>query len=204
MKKMIVMAALALFGTQFAKAQVQKGNFLVGGTLGFKSNTVKVDGADNKTTVSDITLSPKAGYALSDKWMVGVFVDGTFGSTKKEVGSLETKDKDNFIAPGVFVRNYCQIADSKVYFTSEANVSYGFGSTEVNDVKTFKTTGIKANLMPGISYLVGKHLMLEGNLGGISYENLTDKAEVGGVKTKRSEFDFNFIKSFRVGASFLF
>ncbi|WP_126245794.1 outer membrane beta-barrel protein [Chitinophaga rhizosphaerae] len=204
MKKMIVMAALALFGTQFAKAQVQKGNFLVGGSVGVNSVTGKVDGSDNKNTETTFTISPKAGYALSDKWMVGVFVEGSFYTNKEKVGATTTKDKTNTIAPGVFVRNYCQIADSKVYFTSEANVSYGFGTIETNDVKTDKTSTIKANLMPGISYLVGKHLMLEGNIGGLTYSNQTIKPEAGGADTKISTLDFNFIKSFQVGVSFLF
>lgn len=204
MKKMIVMAALALFGAQFAKAQVQKGNFLVGGTLGINSYTNKVDGSDNKETKTTFTISPKAGYALSDKWMVGVFVDGRFFTDKDKVGATTTKDKETTIAPGVFVRNYCQIADSKVYFTSEANVSYGFGTFKENDVKTAKTSEIRANLMPGISYLVGKHLMLEGNFGGLTYSNLTTKPEGAGADVKESTLDFNFIKSFQVGVSFLF
>lgn len=204
MKKMIVMAALALFGSQFAKAQVQKGNFLVGGTLGFSSETQKTDGVDGKFTSSNLIISPKAGYALSDKWMVGVFVDGTFGTSKTEAGEVESKDKNTMIAPGVFVRNYCQIGDSKVYFTSEANVAYGFGNIEEDNVKTDKISGIRANIMPGISYLVGKHLMLEGNFGGLTYQNTTEKPENGGAETKTSSFDFNFIKSFQVGVSFLF
>lgn len=204
MKKMIVMAALALFGSQFAKAQVQKGNFLVGGTLGYKSTSEKVDGSDNKETTSDFTISPKAGYALSDKWMVGVFVEGAFGATKEEVGEAEAKTKSTFILPGVFVRNYCQIGDSKVYFTSEANVGYGFGNNKIGDEKTDKTTGFRAQVMPGISYLVGKHLMLEGNFGGLSYSNMTNELEASGAKTKTSSFDFNFVKSFQVGVSFLF
>lgn len=204
MKKMIVMAALALFGTQFAKAQVQKGNFLVGGSIGINSTTNKVDGSDNKKTVTNFAISPKVGYALSDKWMVGVFVGGEFGSVKDKVGEATAKTKTNMIAPGIFVRNYCQIADSKVFFTSEANVSYGFGSTKMGDTKVSKSSEIKANLMPGISYLVGKRLMLDGQFGGLSYVNGYDKAEVSGVKAKYSTIDFNFIKSFSVGASFLF
>ncbi|WP_109695187.1 outer membrane beta-barrel protein [Chitinophaga deserti] len=204
MKKMIVMAALALFGTQFAKAQVQKGNFLVGGSVGINSKTEKVDGSDNKETATKFTISPKVGYALSDKWMVGVFVDGTFNSTKDKVGEVTSKTKGNMIAPGIFVRNYCQIADSKVFFTSEANVAYGFGSKKVGDTKVSKTTGINANLMPGISYLVGKRLMLDGQFGGLSYLNTTEKMEATGAKNKTSTIDFNFIKSFSVGASFLF
>lgn len=204
MKKMIVMAALALFGSQFAKAQVQKGDILVGGTVGFTNSSSKVDGTDTKNTVSNFTISPKAGYALSDKWMVGVFVDGTFGTEKDEVGSVTTKEKSTMIAPGVFVRNYCQIADSKVYFTSEANVSYGFGNYKAGDVKVSKTSAINANVVPGISYLVGKHLMLEGQFGGLGYSNETVELEATGAKTKNSDFAFNFTKKFRVGVSFLF
>ncbi len=204
MKKMIVMAALALFGTQFAKAQVQKGNFLVGGTLGVNSTTEKVDGSDNKETSTTFTISPKAGYALSDKWMVGVFVGSSFGTNKDKVGEVTTKSKHTMIAPGIFVRNYCQIADSKVFFMSEANVSYGFGNDKAGDVKTYKYSTISANVVPGISYLVGKRLMLEGQFGGLGYRNETKTTEATDAKLKTSEFAFNFTKEFTVGVAFLF
>lgn len=205
MKKMIVMAVLGLVGTQFAKAQVQKGDFLVGGNVGVNSTTQKIDGSDDKTTATRFNISPKVGYALSDKWMVGVFVGAGFSNEKEEDGATTVKEKTHMITPGVFVRNYHMLGESKVAIFGEANVAYGFGSTKVEDTKTASGNILEANVVPGITYFVTKRFMLEGVFGGITYRNETSKPEPAGEpKSTTSTFDFSFTKQFQVGVSWLF
>lgn len=205
MKKMIVLAVVGLFGTQFAKAQVSKGDFLVGGTVGINTTTNKPNDAnDNKTTTTEFSISPKVGYALSDKWMIGVFAETLFGTQKTELAGVETKDKMNLIVPGVFVRNYHVIGGSKFAFFGEANVGYGFGQTKEDGTKTESLSGIYANVQPGISYFVTKHFVIEGVFGGLSYANTTSEAEGTNIKSKTSTFDFQFTKQFNLGVSFLF
>ncbi|AWO01263.1 hypothetical protein DLD77_05945 [Chitinophaga alhagiae] len=206
MKKMIVMAVLGLVGTQFAKAQVQKGDFLVGGNVGVTSTTPdKVDGSDDKTTTTTFNISPKVGYALSDKWMVGVFVDAGFANIKDVDAGTTTKIKSHLIAPGIFVRNYHMLGESKVAIFGEANVSYGFGSVKADDTKTASLNTLEANVLPGITYFVTKRFMLEGVFGGITYRTETEKAQPAGTpKTTTSTFDFSFTKQFQVGVSWLF
>ncbi|MGN7719897.1 outer membrane beta-barrel protein [Chitinophaga sp. 22620] len=203
MKKMIVVAVLGLFGTQFANAQVKKGNVLVGGNVGFSTNTVEQDGAAGKRTNTAFNISPKAGYALSDKWMVGVFVGTTFSTYKDELTEPDTESKNNMIAPGVFVRNYHMLGE-KVALFGEANVSYGFGSAKQNDTKVYENNEIQANIVPGISYFVNKRIVLEGVFGGINYTNAKSERVVDGNETTNSTFSFDFTKEFSVGVSFLF
>lgn len=206
MKKMIVMAVLGLVGTQFAKAQVQKGNFLVGGNVGISSTTNKPnEDVDEKLTTTSFNISPKVGYALSSTWIVGVFANAEFNNIKDVDGDVTTKRKTNMIAPGIFVRHYHMLGESKVGLFGEANVAYGFGSTKLEDTKTASFTAIEANLVPGISYFVTKRLMLEGVFGGLTYRNETAKAEPAGTpKSTTSTFDFSFTKEFQVGVAFLF
>ena len=205
MKKMIVLAVMGLFGTQFAKAQVAKGDFLVGGTVGINSTSVKLnDAIDDKTTTTEFFISPKVGYALSDKWMVGVFARTNFSSMKQEVAGVETDEKSNLIIPGVFVRNYHVIGGSKFAFFGEANVGYGFGQTKEDGTKTGSVSGIYANVQPGISYFVTKCFVIEGVFGGLGYANETGETEGTDIKSKTSAFDFQFTKEFALGVSFLF
>ncbi|GEP94869.1 outer membrane beta-barrel protein [Chitinophaga cymbidii] len=204
MKKMIVLAVMGLFGTQFAKAQVAKGDFLVGGNVGVYNRTDKPDGSDDKETTTAFGISPKVGYAISDKWMVGVFATTSFGTHKEEVAGVETKDQTTSIAPGIFVRNYHNLGSSKFAFFGEANVSYEFGQQKTDGTKTSSFNTINANVLPGIAYFVTKSFVLEGTFGGIMYANTVNKAEPSGAKFKTSEFGLSFTDQFTLGVSFLF
>lgn len=205
MKKMIVLAVMGLFGTQFAKAQVAKGNFLVGGNVSVMSNTMKMEVLEEKTTTTAFGISPRVGYAISDKWVVGVMAETAFGTVKMEEEGLDGKTQTSSIAPGLFVRNYNNIGGSKFAIFGEANVSYGFGSTKVEGTKTMSSTSINANIEPGIAYFVTKCLMLEGKFGGIGFDNTVMKAEPSGDKISTStSFGLTFTNEFSVGVSFLF
>lgn len=203
MKKMIMLAALGLFGIQFANAQVKKGNVLVGGNVNIATGSTKTDGVDGKRTNTSFGISPKAGYAVSDKWMVGVFVGTEFSNSKNKTVEPNTESKSTTIAPGVFVRNYHMLGE-KVALYGEANVAYGFGTTKANDTKTQSFNGIDANIVPGISYFVSKRLVLEGEFGGLNFNNSKNTDEISKVETTNTSFNFDFTKTFRVGVSFLF
>lgn len=205
MKKMIVLAVVGLFGTQFAKAQVAKGDFLVGGGVGISTTSYKEnDATDDKMTTTEFFISPKVGYALSDKWMIGVMAETNFFTEKGEVAGVEDKYSTTMIIPGVFVRNYHVIGGSKFAFFGEANVGYGFGQTKQDGDKVSSNSGIYANVQPGISYFVTKCFVIEGVFGGLNYANTTSEAEGSGIKSKSSAFDFAFTKQFQLGVSFLF
>ncbi|NSL89690.1 outer membrane beta-barrel protein [Chitinophaga solisilvae] len=200
MKKLIVLAAVALFGTQVAKAQLSKGNVILGGQVNVNTESTKVKGSDNKTTSTSFGISPKVGLALNQNWVVGVFANTQFGS--KKVNDVKFKSLD--ITPGIFVRNYHMIGESKFAFFAEANAGYTFGNEKTAGTKTDTHNGFSVNVLPGITYFVTKHFMIEGAFGGLGYSYLQNKNEATKVKTNVSSFDFNFTKQFNLGVNFIF
>ncbi|MBO9731818.1 MAG: outer membrane beta-barrel protein [Chitinophaga sp.] len=201
MKKLIVLAAVALFGTQVAKAQFSKGDVILGGNLNVSTRTDKAKDADKKDTETKFGISPKVGVALNSNWVVGLFADTKFGSHKT---ILDAKTKTFDITPGVFVRNYHMIGQSKFAFFAEANAGYHFGNTKLNDNKVSTVNGFSVNVLPGITYFVTKHFMVEGAFGGLSYGYDQTKLEATGAKTNTSKFDFNFPKEFSLGVNWIF
>lgn len=204
MKKLIVMAAVVLFGTQVAKAQLSKGDVILGGTVNVKTTSEKFKGSDDKTTTTNFGISPKVGYALNPNWVIGVFAESNFGSEKVTKAGKEAKEKTLAITPGVFVRNYHMIGQSKFAFFAEANAGYGFGNTKQDGTKMSTFNSFNVNVVPGITYFVTKHFMLEGNFGGLGYAYQQDKTEATGAKLNTSTFDFNFTKKFELGVNFIF
>jgi hypothetical protein len=201
MKKLIVMAAVALFGTQVAKAQFSKGDVILGGNLNVHSRSDKEKDADQKKTSTSFGISPKVGVALNQNWVVGVFASSDFGFAKAYDG---TKTKTYTVTPGIFARNYYMLGQSKFAFFAEANAGYHFGGEKVKDVKTATYNGFTVNVLPGISYFVTKHFMIEGAFGGLSYNYDQKKTEATGAKTNTSKSDFDFPSKFMLGVNWIF
>lgn len=201
MKKLIVMAAVVLFGANVAKAQFSKGNIILGGNLNVTTESQKTKGSDNKTTSTSFGISPKVGVAINPNWVVGVFARTDFATDKNAAGK---KDKHSYITPGIFARNYHMLGDSKFAFFAEANAGYLFGNDKVDGTKTNTYNGVDVRVLPGITYFVSKRFMVEGAFGGLSYTYLQDKAEATGAKTNTNRFSFDFPKEFQVGVNWIF
>ncbi len=201
MKKLIVMAAVALFGTQVAKAQISKGDILLGGNVNVNTHSQKTKDADDKLTTTSFGVSPKVGYALNNNWVVGVFAGTNFGFAKD---ANNNKTKSLSIAPGIFVRNYQMLGQSKFAFFAEGNASYGFGNTKYNGDKLNSFNSFNVNVAPGIAYFVTKRFMIEGQFGGLGYNWKQTKAEGTGTKVNTSDFNFNFTQEFALGVNFKF
>jgi hypothetical protein len=201
MKKLIVMAAVVLLGATAAKAQFKKGDVILGGNLNVTTESQKVKDADTKKNNTTFGVSPKVGVALNPNWVVGIFARTEFDFDKNLDG---TKDKKYYITPGIFARNYHMLGESKFAFFAEANAGYNFGSEKYNDVKTTSYNGFSVRVLPGITYFVNKHFMLEGAFGGLNYTYLQEKAEATGVKTNTNHFSFDFPKEFQLGVNWIF
>jgi hypothetical protein len=202
MKKLIVLAAVALFGTQVAKAQFSKGDVILGGNLNVSTNSSKQKDVDNsKTSSTSFGISPKVGVALNPNWVIGVFAQSSFSSSKD---NKDIKSTSYSITPGVFVRNYHMIGQSKFAFFAEGNAGYKFGTSKYDGTKTNTLNGFSVNVLPGITYFVTKHFMLEGTFGGLSYNYTQNKQESTGIKTNKSSFDFDFPTEFGIGVNWIF
>ncbi|HVI44554.1 MAG TPA: outer membrane beta-barrel protein [Chitinophaga sp.] len=200
MKKLIVMAAVALFGAQVAKAQLKKGDILLGGTVNVYTKSEKTKDTDKKTTNTGFGVSPKVGMALNSNWVVGLFAETQF--TFDKINGV--KNNTTAIYPGVFVRNYHMLGQSKFAFFAEANAGYAYEKEKRADKDYSKTNGFKVNVLPGITYFVTPHFMVEGAFGGLSYAYGQEKFEGTDVKVNHSNFDFTFTRQFNLGVNFIF
>ena len=113
--KKVLFAALMTIAVQGVFAQVNKGQWLVGGNAGFES----IKHGEGKAT--SFTFSPKGGYFFIDNFAGGLRVDLT--SVKPKGGDASTQ---TLIAP--FLRYYFLPAAQKVNIFADA--SYGFGSVK--------------------------------------------------------------------------
>lgn len=153
MKKVLFVAFMTVCA-QGVFAQINKGQWLVGGTLGFQSSK-QGDADENKVTT--LTLSPNAGYFFIDKLAGGLRVSFESEKNKSEDDATSTL----LVSP--FVRYYFLDAAEKVNVFADA--SYGFGSTGQSD---------KASLS-GFAFTAGPAVFLTPNVAlelGLTYRSL--------------------------------
>lgn len=163
--KKVLFAALLLIGTSGAFAQINKGQWLVGGNAGFNSSKW----GEAKST--SFELNPDAGYFFAKQLAGGLRVSVT--------SSKDEGDEDSYssfmVAP--FVRYYFMPAAQKVSVFADA--SYGFGSQgqgEKSSISGFK-------FMAGPALFLSPHTALEFTVGyqSLKYENIDDRNNTIGV-----------------------
>lgn len=117
MKKFVLAALCAVLATAaFTQGNINKGDWMLGGTAGFASS--KYEDIDN-SKVTSVTISPNAGY---------FFINNFAGGIRFEFESEKPEDEDAtsglLVAP--FLRYYFLPSTQKVNVFLDA--SYGFGS----------------------------------------------------------------------------
>lgn len=173
MKKgfMVAMATI-LIHTGFA--QVNQGQWLVGGNAGFSSSKT---GEYKSTTIS---FAPNAGYFFINNFAGGLRFD--VESTKNKYGSLgEEKSSATTIAP--FLRYYFLPAAQKVNVFADA--SYGFGSLKGDESESVSVSAFQ--FMAGPAIFLSPNTALEATLG---YSSL--KMEGASERTNTFQFGVGF------------
>lgn len=147
MKKILLAGAVALFG--FSNAQIQKGNWMLGGQV---ANFQFTNGLN-------VNLSPQAGYFLKDNWAVGAKL-GINVYSPKGVSGVQTNWN-----LGAFTRYYLGKNDVNTLlkngrFFGEATV--GFGG--YNSSYASSTNGAQLGIGAGYAYFITKNVSLDALL----------------------------------------
>jgi hypothetical protein len=169
MKKLLFAAAMLVFGAT-ANAQLQKGNFMVGGELAAANF-----GLDSGSAYS-LQITPQAAFFVQDNWAVGPYVKLGFAGANSQttfdygVGALSRY----YFSPGE------QGLDNLLKhgrFFLEGNA--GIGGRNISDGGG-SANGLDLGFGPGYTYFVTKNIGLDasvkfnGNLGFGSAGNTTD------------------------------
>ncbi|MCD9573460.1 outer membrane beta-barrel protein [Flavobacterium soyae] len=189
MKKILVMAALAV--CSFANAQ--KGTILVGGNIGYSSETV--DYTNSETKSNQFSFSPKVGYQFHDNWTVGG--EFTVASSKNDQGVNEYKTNDFKL--GAFVRYSVPLNQT---FSVFADLGAGIQNRTEKDYvgpnyTKYKADGMYVGVTPALFINMQKGFGLNFSIGGLGYDTLSYDNNGPDV----NNFYFNFGQTFNIGIS---
>lgn len=218
MKKIaLIITVLSLFSLKVT-AQISAGTIYFGGGLGFSSGSGKTTIKTSNTTTeikdpvtTSFSISPGAGYILSEQFGVGL--NFGFSSTTTKEDSTNYSDKTTssnfFINP--YFRYYLMLEDN-FGFTGTLNIRFGTGSSKsetkignvTNTVEGPKLSNLSFGITPGIIYFPTSKIGLEANIGFLGLRSSTSKSETSNTTTTstNSSFGLNvdtFTPAFNVG-----
>jgi hypothetical protein len=121
--KKVLFAAFLLVSSNAIFAQINKGQWLVGGTANFNHSST----GDNKQT--DISIAPDAGYFFINQLAAGLRPEFGYEKTKYKSGTATISGSSTNFTVAPFVRYYFMPSGEQVNIFADA--SYGFGSSKV-------------------------------------------------------------------------
>lgn len=151
----MLLAGLVLACAFQAKAQIQKGNLMVGAGLADMSLGLQKD-----NTNFSLTINPKAGYFVEDNMAVGAEVKLSFETAK---GYTDI----NYLA-GAFGRYYFSDPETILLkhsrFFIEANAGISGENHKPKGLPSSSTNGLGIGFGPGIAYFITENIGLEAML----------------------------------------
>lgn len=152
MKKVIV--SMILVSTLLTKSigQINKGNWMIGGTISFSST-------DNSGTAvvnykqNDFLISGRIGHFFLNKTAVGIIP----GFRTNKVKGLTQDNTYNFLSIGPYIRQYLLSTDKNVNVFAE--IGYTFENTNINGSPASKANTILSKF--GVCYFLNSSVSLE-------------------------------------------
>ena len=184
-----LITALLLGLCAISHAQVtDKGNFLVGATIGLSAAQSQVQAQIEGQTPVDtdgdaiqFSISPRIGYFLGQNFVLGIGMDYSLNrrSEPQDVSnptSGRDKDFDSDLLFGPFGRYYLPVGDDKAFFLEAA---FGFGSS-VDEItlggvdQTTSTNVFSASIGPGFTIFstdaIGIEALVKYNFARSSFD----------------------------------
>jgi hypothetical protein len=191
MKRKILLAiTLAIFLAGTTNAQIEKKDWLLGGTAGFNNSTA--------FGTSNANLAPHIVYAVGNNSVIGLNFAFSY-STQNLTG---WKRRDLNLASNIIYRKYFVIKNNLGWYSGfSVGGGIGFDKQKQQDSTHFVTQNqswnVGAGFVPGIYYRATPTLLLTADFGGVSYNYFSSYGVSG------SEIYFNFLTSFTFGVDFI-
>jgi len=165
----LLAASISLAG----RAQIDKGDILLGGNLGFQSlrssstSNVPISYPTNST---ELSINPSFGKAIKNNTVAGF--DLTYGHTSYNQGPGQESNSENTYGGGVFIRRYRPLGNGFYLFGqarlggSYDHIGYSNQGTSPGNptAETSSTTSFSFSLFPGIAYALNRHWQVETGL----------------------------------------
>ena len=199
MQKKVLLVVAIVVCSLVSRAQVDKGDWLLGGSFGvnFGSNN---NSSSGNLSSSNSNLTPELGVALAKNSIIGIRGSLSYSTNKNSLGGKQTSTS---YSAGAFWRKLFSL-NEKVGWYSDLEAGYTYGKTKNTNYANYDTrnNGLFAALAPGIYYKPSKKIFLNAEIGGITYNH--SKSEVIGFSdTKSSNLNVNLLSYFTFGVSFI-
>ncbi|TYR36486.1 porin family protein [Sphingobacterium phlebotomi] len=185
MKKFYLTLAAVAALTFASQAQTEKGKFVVGGGLGFDTESVK----DTDVKYNSFNIMPSAGYFVSDNIAVGVGLGYQWNKSEYDAEASITEQAKSSFTVAPFGRWYS--ANGPVRFFGQLSVPMSWGNQKVNDEKTADISNYGVELAPGIAYFPTSKIGLEFKVRGLYYNARTSDPVGDAPKTTVNTFGLN-------------
>ena len=170
MKKLLLMAAVAVFGFTNINAQddsttggFEKGDVYVSGSVGFSNTNV----ADFKS--NEFTFSPEVGFFLTDNISLEAGLI---------IGSSEDFNEDKSSSfGGAIGANYFFTPAKQFSFMVGAGVAYTSTKFEPNGGGELSIDTFAFAVAPGVNYFVSDCIALRASFGSLSYASAKDDSD---------------------------
>lgn len=162
MKKITIIAAFMALSLG-AFAQFTKGSLMVGGSVGFSSDSEKTKSGSTTTTNGTLTtfsFTPQVGYFVIDNLSLGAGINLLSASDKANSGGGKQTASSSSFAP--FARYYYQ----KLYGQLAGQFGSAKTSFESGGTTTETKYGVSGwSLLVGYAYLLNNHVAIEPQIG---------------------------------------
>ena len=206
MKKQLLLTAMAVGLTLSAFSQTEKGDNLIGGSIGFDHSTRKPLNSGNSMTSGNsksFNVAPRFGHFFAKNLAVGLQVGYSENRSDSQSiyyqgsGPIQTSNsttKYNSLNVIPYVRYYVDIAD-KFKFFGQGNFGMAFGKSKYtstysgnNSTQTqnYKDTQYLASINPGFSFFPSKKWAIEFSFPLISYNKYSLKDDGYNVNSEAS------------------
>ena len=175
MKKKILLSLAIIVSSVFSlKAQVDKGDWLLGGSFGFNSAN-----SNSNYSTSNANFAPNIGVAIGKNSVIGLGFGLAYSSNSVQQSIL------NF-SSSVFYKKYFVLKNKLGYYlqlrggillaTNKFTYIDSSGSTmKVN----YKSYSCSVGITPGIYYQVAPRILLTADVGGLGYAYSNSGAGTG-------------------------
>lgn len=203
MKRSLLIIAVFVISTSSLKAQIQKGDWLLGATMGYSNgnNSQQYSNMTHSSSSSNTNVSPRIGLAIGKNSVIGLkagFSTGNYNSDNYSSSST------NFSC-NLFWRKYTSIKN-KLGWYSEFGGGILWGKTKSSSpsINKQKITSYSIGFTPGLYYEITPKILLNADFGGISFVHSHAKNVNGNPSSGRANnFDLSFLNHFTFGVDFI-
>jgi hypothetical protein len=198
-----ILATILVFISIDTKAQIKKGEKMLGASVSFISSKLKYDNSDEDSKITQVMISPQLGFGLGKNWVAGFGIGYTYEKQDYE-GTLNDADASLF-SGGLFLRKFYEL-NEKFGVYGQLDFSVGIGEGDRDGITPFDVdvTTISGIVHPGFYFRPANKLVIEAMFGRIGYTST--KREYSGFfnDSKESNFEFSVTDGFSLGFKIIF